>query len=196
MDIFGTKNKERAFYNLDEFPDFQLLASQYSVILEELKKNKLWINWGSDNYDPLGHCKFLSGDWTVCPVYFGRYGLHSIKLPPSVTLNIDELSRSLPQKFPETTKLLKNIKSLNFSAFSRLHPKSSLAPHAHINPHSLIFHLGLVIPSGNTCGLRVKNETHLWTKPGDAVIFNDTLEHSAWNNSDEERIILYVDFVR
>lgn len=184
----------KAIYPLPEFPDFQKLSIEYAVIVEELKKNDFWMNWGSDSYDPKGHCQFLKGDWTVCPVYFGNYDYRSMKLPGVHGFDIDQLMQSLPERFPKTIEILKGIKSINFAAFSRLHPKSSLAPHKHENPYSLIFHLGLLIPPGNTCGLKVGDETHLWTKPGDAVIFDDTFEHSAWNHSDEERIVLYVDF--
>lgn len=182
------------FFPLDAYSDIKWLASQYTIILDELRKNNFWMKWGSDAYDPTGHCKFLKGDWTVCPIYFGNYDPHSIHIPGADSFDLEELIASLPQRFPETTKLLQKIPSLNFSAFSRLHPKSKLAPHKHKNPYSLIFHLGLVIPAGGTCGLRVNDIDHIWRKPGDAIIFNDNLEHSAWNDSDEERIILYVDF--
>lgn len=184
----------RAIYPLEEFPDFLKLSHQSSLIIEELEKNTFWMQWGSDKYDPKGHCQFLKGDWTVCPVYFGNYSYQSMKLPGEQSFDIEKLAKSLPERFPKTIELLKDIKSINFAAFSRLHPQSSLAPHAHNNPYSLIFHMGLIIPKGQTCGLKVGEETHLWTKAGDAVIFDDTYEHSAWNHSEEERIVLYVDF--
>lgn len=41
---------------------------------------------------------------------------------------------SLPEKFPKTIELLKPFEALNFAAFSRLHPKSTLHPHKHDNP--------------------------------------------------------------
>jgi len=37
-------------------------------------------------------------------------------------------------------------------------------------------------------------EIHHWEKKGDVLVFDDTFTHSAWNESSEERIILYVDF--
>lgn len=184
----------KQIYPLEAFPDFQKLVNEFPIIVDELKKNTFWMKWGSDSYDPTGHCMFLKGDWTVCPVYFGNYDYHQMQLSGKHDFDIEELAKSLPERFPKTIELLKGIKSINFAAFSRLSPNSSLAPHKHNNPYCLIFHMGLIIPLGNTCGLKVGEETHLWTKPGDAVIFDDTFEHSAWNNSDEERIVLYVDF--
>jgi hypothetical protein len=35
---------------------------------------------------------------------------------------------------------------------------------------------------------------HHWRKAGEVIVFDDTYPHSAWNDSDSERIILYIDF--
>jgi aspartyl/asparaginyl beta-hydroxylase (cupin superfamily) len=107
-----------------------------------------------------------------------------------------EVLDSLPLKFPKSTALLKHFPSINFVALSRLHAHSDLAPHRHYNPFSFICHLGLIIPPNESCGLKVKDETFIWKKTGEGIVFNDNLEHSAWNHSDEERIILYIDFQR
>ena len=50
--------------------------------------------------------------------------------------------------------------------------------------------LPLVIPPG--CGFRVGAETREW-KPGEAFVFDDTIDHEAWNNSDTWRAVLIVD---
>jgi aspartyl/asparaginyl beta-hydroxylase (cupin superfamily) len=54
----------------------------------------------------------------------------------------------------------------------------------------LLVHLALVIPPG--CGFRVGGETRPW-REGEAWIFDDTIEHEAWNDSDELRVILICD---
>jgi aspartyl/asparaginyl beta-hydroxylase (cupin superfamily) len=48
----------------------------------------------------------------------------------------------------------------------------------------------LIIPSD--CGFRVGSEVREW-HPGTALIFDDTIEHEAWNNSDEPRVIMIFD---
>lgn len=189
-------DKDQPFYPVHQFPEFNELVHSYQTVLEELQQNKTWLNWGSDAYDPMGHCEFLTGDWTVCPLYFGRVRGYEMNIQGMSATQLLELSVSLPKKFPKTTELLQPIKTINFAAFSRLHPKSKLAPHKHDNPNNLILHMGLIIPEGKTCGLKVGGETHLWSKPGEAIVFNDTFEHSAWNDSEQERIILYIDFVK
>ncbi len=76
---------------------------------------------------------------------------------------------------------------------------SLLRPGAHIPPHHgflntrLICHLPLIVPSG--CALRVGNETRPW-KEGELVIFDDSIEHEAWNKSSELRVILLFDIWR
>ncbi len=70
---------------------------------------------------------------------------------------------------------------------------SLLRAGAHIPPHNglintrLIVHLPIIVP-GN-CRLRVGNETREWTT-GKVWLFDDTIEHEAWNDSDETRVIL------
>lgn len=196
MSSFKRKKEEEPFHPLDEFPQLKWLTAQHEIITAELNKNRVWMHWGSDDYDPSGHCQFLSGDWTVCPIYFGKVDPYMMNVSGMEKENIDALLQSLPERYPNTIACLKNVSSLRFAAFSRLHPKSKLAPHRHQNPFSYIYHLGLIIPPGDTCGLKVGDQTHIWSKAGDAAVFNDNFEHSAWNDSDSERIILYIDFER
>ena len=48
----------------------------------------------------------------------------------------------------------------------------------------------LLIPEG--CGFRVGADARTWKK-GKAWVFDDSIEHEAWNDSDEVRIILIFD---
>ncbi len=76
---------------------------------------------------------------------------------------------------------------------------SLLEPHTHIPPHwgmlntRLIVHLPLIVP--NDCRLRVGNHTRT-VEPGKVMIFDDSIEHEAWNDSDETRIILLTEIWR
>jgi aspartyl/asparaginyl beta-hydroxylase (cupin superfamily) len=54
----------------------------------------------------------------------------------------------------------------------------------------VIVHLPLVLPG--ECRFRVGNVTRRW-RAGEAWVFDDTIEHEAWNDSDELRIILIFD---
>jgi aspartyl/asparaginyl beta-hydroxylase (cupin superfamily) len=74
--------------------------------------------------------------------------------------------------------------------FSVLQPKTRIPPHTGIANFRLVVHLPLVLPPG--CGFRVGGETREW-RIGEAWVFDDTIEHAAWNDSDETRIILICD---
>jgi aspartyl/asparaginyl beta-hydroxylase (cupin superfamily) len=74
--------------------------------------------------------------------------------------------------------------------FSTLEPKTLIPPHTGVTNTRLIVHVPLIVPEG--CWFRVGNERREW-KPGEALIFDDTIEHEAWNGSDQMRAILIFD---
>jgi aspartyl/asparaginyl beta-hydroxylase (cupin superfamily) len=76
---------------------------------------------------------------------------------------------------------------------------SVLRPHTHIPAHNgmlntrLICHIPLIVPPD--CRLRVGNETRT-VQFGKAMIFDDSIEHEAWNDSDETRVVLLFEIWR
>jgi aspartate beta-hydroxylase len=74
--------------------------------------------------------------------------------------------------------------------FSVLQPRTRIPPHHGVANFRLVVHLPLVLPPG--CGFRVGGETREW-RVGEGWVFDDTIEHEAWNNSDQVRIILICD---
>lgn len=76
---------------------------------------------------------------------------------------------------------------------------SVLQPGTHIQPHHgmlntrLICHVPLI--SNPDCALRVGAETRSWV-PGKALIFDDSVEHEAWNRGTETRVILLFEIWR
>ncbi len=73
---------------------------------------------------------------------------------------------------------------------------SLLAPNTHIPPHTgvantrLVAHLPLIVPPD--CDFRCGATTVKW-EVGKPFVFDDTIEHEAWNNSDQLRIVLIFD---
>lgn len=74
--------------------------------------------------------------------------------------------------------------------FSILEPRTRIPPHTGVTNARLTVHLPLIVPPG--CGFRVGGETREWV-PGRAWVFDDTIEHEAWNDSDAPRAILIFD---
>ena len=74
--------------------------------------------------------------------------------------------------------------------FSLLKPKTRIPPHTGVTNVRLVTHLALVIPEN--CRFRVGNDIREWV-PGEAWVFDDTIEHEAWNDSDKLRVVLIFD---
>jgi len=74
--------------------------------------------------------------------------------------------------------------------FSILDAHTSIPPHSGITNVRLTVHLPLIVPGG--CRFRVGGDTREW-RVGAAWVFDDTIEHEAWNDSDEPRAILIFD---
>jgi aspartyl/asparaginyl beta-hydroxylase (cupin superfamily) len=74
--------------------------------------------------------------------------------------------------------------------FSVLEPNTHIPAHTGVTNTRLVVHVPLVVPAG--CRFRVGSETREW-KAGSAWVFDDTIEHEAWNDSDQPRAILIID---
>ncbi len=74
--------------------------------------------------------------------------------------------------------------------FSILDRKSHIPAHTGVTNSRLIVHLPLVVPP--QCRFRVGSETREW-REGQAWVFDDTIEHEAWNDSDVPRALLIFD---
>jgi aspartyl/asparaginyl beta-hydroxylase (cupin superfamily)/cytochrome c-type biogenesis protein CcmH/NrfG len=74
--------------------------------------------------------------------------------------------------------------------FSLLKPNTRIPAHVGVSNARLVAHLPLIVPPD--CGFRVGNETRSW-QPGQAWVFDDTIEHEAWNNSGQLRVVLIFD---
>jgi len=97
---------------------------------------------------------------------------------------------------PKTAALLKQLPLADQPGFAPTALFSALAPHTHIPPHTgstnarLLVHLPLVLPG--PARFRVGNQQREW-RLGEAWVFDDTIEHEAWNDADETRVIMIFD---
>lgn len=110
-------------------------------------------------------------------------------------------NQSAPQpahlaRCPRTAAALGSVPQCDVAAraptayFSILEPHTRIPPHTGVTNTRAIVHLPLIVPPG--CGFRVGSETREW-EPGHAWVFDDTIEHEAWNDSDTPRAILILD---
>jgi len=97
---------------------------------------------------------------------------------------------------PETARLLGSIPDMKTAFFSILAPRKHIPEHR--GPYSgvLRYHLGLIVPrQREACRIRVGSDVAHWEE-GRSVVFDDTYPHEVWNDTDEERVVLFVDFAR
>jgi aspartyl/asparaginyl beta-hydroxylase (cupin superfamily) len=128
-----------------------------------------------DQWAPLNH----SLDWTVYSLWHdGSPVAEHIARCPNTAAILEKLPRcDIPDYAPG-------------AYFSVLEPRTKLPPHTGTTNTRSIVHLPLVVPEG--CGFRVGADVRTWKK-GRAWVFDDTIEHEAWNDSDQTRIILIFD---
>ena len=102
-------------------------------------------------------------------------------------------------RFPKTFEALKDVPLPRITTrapsilFSLLKSGARIAPHHGMINARLICHLPLIVPPD--CGFRVGNEVRTW-EPGKLLVFDDTIEHEAWNDSEQDRILLIFDIWR
>ncbi len=97
---------------------------------------------------------------------------------------------------PRTAALLESLPMADQEGFAPVAMFSALQPHTRIPAHTgstnvrLITHLPLILPG--PARFRVGNDMREW-RMGEAWVFDDTIEHEAWNDADETRVILIFD---
>lgn len=100
---------------------------------------------------------------------------------------------------PETLAVMQKLDLARITSrapsilFSMLRAGARIPPHTGMLNGRLICHLPLIVPAG--CGFRVGGETRKW-REGELIIFDDTVEHEAWNDGESDRIILIFDIWR
>ena len=77
--------------------------------------------------------------------------------------------------------------------FSLLRAHSKIPSHTGMINTRLVCHLPLIVPP--KCGFRVGATTREW-RVGELMVFDDSVEHEAWNDSDEDRLVLIFDVWR
>ncbi len=102
-------------------------------------------------------------------------------------------------RFPETWAAVQAAplpqipKSSPTVMFSLLRAGARINPHTGVHNARLTCHLPLIVPPD--CGFRVGNEVRQWEE-GKLLIFDDTIEHEAWNGSAQDRVVLIFDIWR
>lgn len=105
-------------------------------------------------------------------------------------------SEIFEQLFPATARLVDGIPGVQTAFFSIIAPGKHIAAHRGVFKGIINYHLGLIVPrEPERCRMRVGDRIFHWEE-GQSRIFDDTNEHEVWNETDEERVVLMVQFDR
>ena len=158
------------FLDSNEFPIAKMLEENWEVIRDE------YIALPPDVFDPWVQRSMHGEGWSVYGLFAGGHPI------PGGCAHC-----------PRTAEILTQLDGVGLAGFSRMAPGTHIAPHSGWAENEYRLHLGLVVP--DRCRLRVASETCAW-REGECLIFDDTVEHEAWNDSSSIRGNLMVDFLR
>jgi len=175
------------FYERDEFSWLADLESATDPILSELHRIvdedepgfRPYINY--DDHKPLDQWRELNRSPRWNAYHFYHLGEPVADRCARAPATMQALAR-----VPQARLALRSPCAM----FSVLRPQTRIPPHNGVANFRLVAHLPLILPG--SCGFRVGGETREW-RVGEAWVFDDTIEHEAWNLSDETRVILICD---
>jgi beta-hydroxylase len=97
---------------------------------------------------------------------------------------------------PRTAELMREIPGMTTAMISILSPHKHILDHRGPYKGVLRYHLGLIVPAdAEACRIRVGEDIRHWEE-GKSLIFDDTFNHEVWNDTDETRVVLFVDVLR
>lgn len=95
-------------------------------------------------------------------------------------------------KCPETYQLFKAMHNVTAVMFSIMEPGNRIPPHRGELKGIWRYQLPLLVPSSGICCIRVEDQT-LNYEAGKGFLFDDNLTHAVVNDSNEYRVVLFLD---
>jgi ornithine lipid ester-linked acyl 2-hydroxylase len=157
----------------------------------------------------------LEARWETIRDEVARVLAHEAGIPPLAEISPDHRRIAPPGKWksffligygyrleencrrcPATAAAVANIPGLNSAFFSILAPGAHIPRHRGVTKAILTAHLGLIVPARReACRMQVADEMLTWEE-GKVLVFDDTDYHEVWNDTDEMRVILLLQFRR
>ncbi|HMK79572.1 MAG TPA: aspartyl/asparaginyl beta-hydroxylase domain-containing protein [Xanthobacteraceae bacterium] len=174
---FFTTGRQASVFAPSTVPGLDKLRASYPVIREEAK---VLLDAGVFQRPPAvdepGYNTFEKGGWRLYPLKW-----YTEKCAPSAV-----------RTCPRTCAVLDSIPTIRSAMFTVLPPGGRLGRHHDPVASSLRYHLGLLTPNSDKCALMLDGVQHVW-RDGEELLFDQTYLHSAVNNTDTVRVILFCD---
>ena len=172
---------DATFFPVERFPWIQHVEENWTVIREELER-VLDDHAGLANFQDISKDQIEITDDDRWKTFF-LYG-YGFKAKLGVEM------------CPRTAALMEQIPGMKTAMFSILSPRKHILDHRGPYKGVLRYHLGLIVPSdAEACRIRVGNDIRHWQE-GKSMVFDDTFNHEVWNDTDETRVVLFVDVLR
>jgi aspartyl/asparaginyl beta-hydroxylase (cupin superfamily) len=172
---------DATFFPLERFPWVKHVEEHWMIIREELER-VLEDHAALPNFQDISKDQIEITDddrWKTFFLY--GYGFKA-KLPTEMC--------------PRTAALMQEIPGMKTAMFSILSPGKHILDHRGPYKGVLRYHLGLIVPQEmEACRIRVGEDIRHWEE-GRSMIFDDTFNHEVWNDTDETRVVLFVDILR
>ena len=169
----------RAYYDVETFPELQQLTSQWQMIRDEglalLDEGKIAAATG---HNDVGFHTFFKRGWKR---FYLKWYDHPIP--------------SAGRYCPKTVALLDSLPSVHGAMFTFLPAGGRIGAHRDPFAGSLRYHLGLRTPNDDKCWIAVDGNKASW-RDGKAFVFDETYVHDALNETDVDRLILFCDVER
>jgi len=179
--IFGGKytGEEPNFYSTQQFPWVKILEDNWEIIRDELTTLVAEKPQRLQPYYINKSMSFPPNHWKTMGLYFWRFTLHK---------NC--------RRCPKTIEILKKIPNLTAASLSILEPNANINPHQGDTDAVIRGHLGLSIPAKiPDAGFQVGQDIKSWEN-GKVLLFCDAHAHTAWNNTNQRRLVMIFDVMR
>jgi beta-hydroxylase len=165
--------------NVNDFPELKPLRDNWQAIRDEAMRlmSHGQINAATGHND-LGFNSFFKTGWK-------RFYLKWYDAPLPSAL----------ESCPTTVALVEKIPTVHAAMFAVLPPGSKLNPHRDPFAGSLRYHLGLSTPNDDACRIYIDGVAYSW-RDGQDIVFDETYVHSAANDTNQTRVILFCDVER
>ncbi|HEY2530871.1 MAG TPA: aspartyl/asparaginyl beta-hydroxylase domain-containing protein [Xanthobacteraceae bacterium] len=174
---YFTVGKQKAVFATDTVPGLDKIKANYLTIREEAKALRdAGVFHRKPSVDQPGYNTFEKGGWRLYTLkwYTKKCGQAAAKM------------------CPKTCAIIDSIPSVRSAMFTVLPPGGRLGRHHDPVASSLRYHLGLLTPNSEKCALTLDGVEYPWFD-GEELLFDQTYLHSAMNNTDTLRVILFCD---
>jgi len=174
-DLISVFSDNTDVYSPDDFEWTTQFRLNYKEIVQEF-----W-DFNEKSFDKQGVCEDSEED------SFDRSAVTDLRIFNQDHCNINQ--------FPITAKLINSV-PCSTAFFSIVKPHTKLWHRSGYSKGLLSYNLGLQVPENNeNCFININGKKLHWVEGSD-LMYDDTYEHWIENNTDETRVILYLQVTR